>query len=261
MSAGPWSLVDKAKWSVWRSVCALAISETCTPILQTLPMTPSSLFSIFLSLFLPTAAGPPGDPSIGCNQNGLLYCTAESANRSQLARAAGAEDAAQPYWRGSGWRHWPRWSPRGQLGESAGLPDDWRMTWGRQTGDSPGQRFDTFKEIVHSFLELIMSVWSNMIKTRHKTNEQPIIFGGTVNVEMFVLYIFSRYSCFWNIRQNMYIVKITFTMLYIDNYIKNANTNPREIVNFRENLYTRKYLRSQYLVVFEVGLFCNELLT
>ena len=33
-----------------------------------------------------------------------------------------------------------------------------------------------------------------------------------VNVEICVLYMFLRYSCFLNSRENIYIVKITFTM-------------------------------------------------
>ena len=40
----------------------------------------------------------------------------------------------------------------------------------------------------------------------------------------------------------MYIVKITGIMPYIDNNFRNANINPREIVNFRKfaKIYTRK---------------------
>ena len=61
----------------------------------------------------------------------------------------------------------------------------------------------------------------------------PTIYN-IVNVEIFVLYIFSRYSRFRNIRENMFIVKITYIMPYIDNNLKNANINPHEIANFHK---------------------------
>ena len=62
-----------------------------------------------------------------------------------------------------------------------------------------------------------------------------------MNVDIFALYMS-------NIRENMYIVKITLMMPDKGDNIKNANINPREIANFsemRENLYTRKYISSQ----------------
>ena len=56
----------------------------------------------------------------------------------------------------------------------------------------------------------------------------------TVNVDIFALYIFSRYSRLSNVRENMYIVKITYIMLHRGNNMKNAKINPREIANFRK---------------------------
>ena len=55
-----------------------------------------------------------------------------------------------------------------------------------------------------------------------------------MNVDIFALYIFSRYSRLSNARKNIYIVKITFIMLHRGNNIKNAKKNPREIDNFRK---------------------------
>ena len=61
----------------------------------------------------------------------------------------------------------------------------------------------------------------------------------TVNVEIFTLYIFSRYSCFSNIRENMNKLKITCIMPYRASNIKNLS--PREIANFCKfaKIYTR----------------------
>ena len=56
------------------------------------------------------------------------------------------------------------------------------------------------------------------------------IYHTTVNVDIFVWYIFSRYSRFKNVRENMCNVKITFIMPFRGNIFKNANINPREIV-------------------------------
>ena len=55
-----------------------------------------------------------------------------------------------------------------------------------------------------------------------------------MNVDIFVLYIFSRYSRLSNVHEDMYIMKITFIMPDTGNNIKNANLNPREIANFRK---------------------------
>ena len=65
-------------------------------------------------------------------------------------------------------------------------------------------------------------------------------FTVTVNVDIFALYIFSRYSRLSNIRENMYIVKITYIMPHRGKNIKIANANPREIVDFRKcaKIYT-----------------------
>ena len=74
-----------------------------------------------------------------------------------------------------------------------------------------------------------------------------------MNIDIFTLYIFSRYSCLSNICENIYIVKITFIMPHRGSNIKNTNTNLRKIANFRKsakNLYTQKYLHSQYILWF-----------
>ena len=54
----------------------------------------------------------------------------------------------------------------------------------------------------------------------------------TVNVHIFPLYIFLRYSRLSNVRENIYIVKITFIMLHRGNNTKNAKINLCEIANF-----------------------------
>ena len=73
---------------------------------------------------------------------------------------------------------------------------------------------------------------------------EPLVLAN-VNVEIFVLYIFSHYSRFQNMRENRNIVKIFFFMPYIVNNIKNVNINPRnsQFLEIREYVYTRKYLR------------------
>ena len=58
------------------------------------------------------------------------------------------------------------------------------------------------------------------------------IYKYTVNVDIFALYIFSRYSRLLNVRENIYIVKITFIMLHRGNNIKKAKINLRQIANF-----------------------------
>ena len=50
-----------------------------------------------------------------------------------------------------------------------------------------------------------------------------------MNVDIFTLYIFSRYTRLSNIRENIYIVKITFTLSHRGSNIKNAKINLREI--------------------------------
>ena len=49
---------------------------------------------------------------------------------------------------------------------------------------------------------------------------------------MFAVYIFSHFSRLSNIRQNMYNVKIYFTMPHRANNIKIVNSNPHEIAYF-----------------------------
>ena len=63
-----------------------------------------------------------------------------------------------------------------------------------------------------------------------------------VNVEMFALYIFSRYSRFSNIRENIYNLKFSYIMPHRTNIIKNANLSSREIANFCKfvKIYTRE---------------------
>ena len=46
----------------------------------------------------------------------------------------------------------------------------------------------------------------------------------TVNVEIFALYILSRYSRFSNIRENMYNLKITYIIPHRGINIKNAKS-------------------------------------
>ena len=55
-----------------------------------------------------------------------------------------------------------------------------------------------------------------------------------MNVHIFALYIFLRYSRFFNFRENIYVVKITFIILHRNNSIKNAKINPREIADFQK---------------------------
>ena len=71
---------------------------------------------------------------------------------------------------------------------------------------------------------------------------QDLQWENTVNVDIFALYIFSRYSCLSNIRENMYIVKINFIVPHIGKHIKNAKIDQREIVNFRKcaKIYIRE---------------------
>ena len=63
-----------------------------------------------------------------------------------------------------------------------------------------------------------------------------------MNIDIFALYIFSRYSRLLNVGENIYIVKITFIMLHRGNNIKNAKINPPEIANFGKcaKIYTRE---------------------
>ena len=56
----------------------------------------------------------------------------------------------------------------------------------------------------------------------------------TVNVDIFVLFIFLRYSPFSNICENMYNLKITYIMAHKGNNIKNAKLSPHEIANFHK---------------------------
>ena len=63
-----------------------------------------------------------------------------------------------------------------------------------------------------------------------------------MNVEIFALYIFSRYSRFSNIRENTYNLNKILVLCHRDINIKSANSNPREIANFRKfaKIYTRE---------------------
>ena len=83
----------------------------------------------------------------------------------------------------------------------------------------------------------------------------PIFVLDTVNVDIFALYIFSRYSRLSNVRENVYKVKITCIMLHRGKHIKDAKINPRKIANFRkcakiytrENIYVHMYSRSGWM--------------
>ena len=66
-----------------------------------------------------------------------------------------------------------------------------------------------------------------------------------MNVDIFVLYIPSRYSRSSRIHENIYIVKITFMMLHRGSYIKNTKINLREIASFR-NAKISTFTVSQY---------------
>ena len=67
-----------------------------------------------------------------------------------------------------------------------------------------------------------------------------------MNLDIFALYIFSRYSRLSNIRENMYIVKITVIMQHRGKNIKYANINLREIDNFRK--YAKVYIHENSLM-------------
>ena len=64
----------------------------------------------------------------------------------------------------------------------------------------------------------------------------------TENVDIFTLFIFLRYSCLSNIRENIYIMKITFIIPHRGSNINNVNINLCDIVNFRKStkIYTRE---------------------
>ena len=62
-----------------------------------------------------------------------------------------------------------------------------------------------------------------------------------MNVEIFALYIFSRFSRLSNMRENIYNVKLTFIIPHTSNKIEYANLSPCKIANFRKfaKIYTR----------------------
>ena len=66
----------------------------------------------------------------------------------------------------------------------------------------------------------------------------------TVNVDSFALYIFSHHLCLSNIRENIYIVKITFIMPHRSSNINNTKINLREFADFwiSAKINTRKYI-------------------
>ena len=72
----------------------------------------------------------------------------------------------------------------------------------------------------------------------------------TVYVDIFALYIFSPYSRFSNIREDIYNLEITCIMPHRVYNFKNANVSPREIPNFRKfaKICTREniYVHSIY---------------
>ena len=85
-----------------------------------------------------------------------------------------------------------------------------------------------------------------MTFSQHLVNSQTHVPSTTVNVEMFALYIFLSYSRLSHIHQNMYNIKISFTMPYRANIykIKNANLYSREIDNFLKfaKIHTREHM-------------------
>ena len=59
---------------------------------------------------------------------------------------------------------------------------------------------------------LPVSLYSMIKNESHKLNKKVFeirrkVISTAVNVEISVLYLFSRYLRFWNIRENMYIIK------------------------------------------------------
>ena len=76
--------------------------------------------------------------------------------------------------------------------------------------------------------------------------QPPAYFMPTVDIDIFALYIFSRCSRFLNVRENMYNMKITFIVPPKGNTVKNANINPREIVNFRN--FAKMYMRENIYI-------------
>ena len=71
-----------------------------------------------------------------------------------------------------------------------------------------------------------------------------------MNVDIFALYIFSRYSRLSNICENIYIVKITFIMPHRGSNIKKkAKINMREIANFGK---ARRFIHAK-ISTFTVG--------
>ena len=83
-----------------------------------------------------------------------------------------------------------------------------------------------------------------------------IQFSITVNVEIYALYIFLHNLQVLKIQENIYIMKISFTIQLRGNIMKNTNINPRENVNFLKymNIYTHeKYMfivfRGHYLAL------------
>ena len=70
-----------------------------------------------------------------------------------------------------------------------------------------------------------------------------------MKVEIFALYIFSRCSRFLKCPRKYVQHENNSNRPFRGNIVKNVNINPREIVNickFAKNVYTRKYLHSQY---------------
>ena len=66
---------------------------------------------------------------------------------------------------------------------------------------------------------------------------------GTVNVEIFTLYIFLRYLRFLDVRENMYHVKITFIMPCKGNIVKNVKLSIFAKIYTRKNIYIHNTLR------------------
>ena len=85
-------------------------------------------------------------------------------------------------------------------------------------------------------------MWDPRPKWLHCSHKRPCSEIEYCERRYFCAVYILHYSRLQNVRENIYIVKITFIMLHRGNHIKNAKINPREIVNFRKcaKIYTPK---------------------
>ena len=80
-----------------------------------------------------------------------------------------------------------------------------------------------------------------------------------MNVEIFARYIFSHYSGFSNIRENIYNLKITCIMPHRGNNIKDANLSPPKIVNFHKfaKIYAHKNIYIHSIFILNLNIIYN----